>query len=732
MIEARSTSTTDYSQAFSFPPSQIWDGNDGAWSTFVIRVGTPAQYFRVLPSTNGAETWVPIPDRCGNARGVEQFNGGKSGPASGSPTGMSLGSLDAGNTCTANKSPMCINCISVNGRCTNGPCVGRTCCGDPPGICNSGGCNGVSGICTGQYIGCPCPGPDYNAGSGPSVSASATSPILAQGFVGNQSSSWIGKGIHWIGTEVFLNQTAQGQYGLDSVGLGADADTGLTADGIAVVGVPTKPFFLGTLGMRPTNSSGPDDSTPSFLMQLWKQKRVPSLSYGYTAGALYKSQLGSLTLGGYDVSRLISNPLTFPVDNSSNLRIPIQAITGNQTLTSTSFQALPNNITAIIDTTTPHTWLPPKACQAFESAFGLAWDNSTKLYLLNDTTHQRLINQNPTVTFSLGSGPPSDLLNITLPYEAFDLQASAPIYFNGTNYFPIRCASNSSQYTLGRAFFQEAYLTVDYETANFSISQTPASPSPSNIVTINHHPSSPSTQDYLPPNPAKVSREGVIGISVGCGGAFLIILAVLLFFIRRHHRRCNATTPQENFSNLKYTSFSSSSTTAGATSNHEKTTPSPSFPANSPSTNHDNPASLSQAGSETLVNSPNSNRKIKDSPPPPELDDPSSPINRSGSAAHWSRKGRRFSRGKPLPPRPLQELQAGDAVDELMQRERQSAGATAPGNEPLSREGSASSGARSPRSPRTKGPRSPRTKGPRGGSEEEVERRVRQVYEMMG
>ena len=261
-LQVRNDAVPDYKKAYSLPPSQVWDGNDGAWSSFVIRVGTPPQSFRVLPSTNGAETWVPIPDMCnrgiswcGNARGVMPFNSGTSGPASGAPTGLTLGSLDAGRTCTANKSPMCVDCISVNGKCTNGPCAGRECCGDPPGQCNSGGCNGVSGICTGLYIGCPCPGPDWNAGGAVAASATATSPILAQGFVANQSSTWTGKGNHKIGTEMFLNRTALGQYGLDTVGLGSNEATGLTSENNVVAGLPAQPFYMGRLGMRPTNSS---------------------------------------------------------------------------------------------------------------------------------------------------------------------------------------------------------------------------------------------------------------------------------------------------------------------------------------------------------------------------------------------------------------------------------------------------------------------------------------------
>lgn len=55
------------------------------WSTFDIAVGTPPQPFRILPSTTGAEVWVPIPEgcegilvnipNCGMLRGVDDFEG---------------------------------------------------------------------------------------------------------------------------------------------------------------------------------------------------------------------------------------------------------------------------------------------------------------------------------------------------------------------------------------------------------------------------------------------------------------------------------------------------------------------------------------------------------------------------------------------------------------------------------------------------------------------------------
>ena len=59
----------------------LGDGVDGMWSTFALRVGTPAQDVRVIVSTNAPQTMVvlplgctsdainPIPSGCANARG---------------------------------------------------------------------------------------------------------------------------------------------------------------------------------------------------------------------------------------------------------------------------------------------------------------------------------------------------------------------------------------------------------------------------------------------------------------------------------------------------------------------------------------------------------------------------------------------------------------------------------------------------------------------------------------
>lgn len=67
--------------AYTVPNTGKWDGNDGSWSTFRLSVGTPPQEFRVLVSTRGHETFVPLPEgctaddpsNCASSRGAEIF-----------------------------------------------------------------------------------------------------------------------------------------------------------------------------------------------------------------------------------------------------------------------------------------------------------------------------------------------------------------------------------------------------------------------------------------------------------------------------------------------------------------------------------------------------------------------------------------------------------------------------------------------------------------------------------
>lgn len=171
-----------------------------------------------------------------------------------------------------------------------------------------------------------------------------------------------------------------------------------------------------------------------------------------------KGIFGSLTFGGYDLSRFIPNNISFALapDISRDLVVGLQSIV--LTYSNRSSEALlPSPIHTFVDSTVPYIYLPVAACQMFEDELGLVWNASYNLYFVDETLRQQLLISNPQFTFTIGNdkiGQPT--VDIVLPYASFDQVMKPPILAENTRYFPIRRAINESQYTLGRTFLQEA------------------------------------------------------------------------------------------------------------------------------------------------------------------------------------------------------------------------------------------------------------------------------------
>ena len=143
-------------------------------------------------------------------------------------------------------------------------------------------------------------------------------------------------------------------------------------------------------------------------------------------------------------------------DISRDLVIGLQDISYSDSKV-TDGKLLNAGILTFIDSTVPHIWLPQDACTLFEDAFGITYDSTVDRYLVNSTLHTQLQSQNASVSFLIGNDVSGgDTVTVTLPYEAFDLQLGPPLVNTTQYYFPLRRASNSSQYTLGRTFLQEA------------------------------------------------------------------------------------------------------------------------------------------------------------------------------------------------------------------------------------------------------------------------------------
>lgn len=170
-----------------------------------------------------------------------------------------------------------------------------------------------------------------------------------------------------------------------------------------------------------------------------------------------------MTLGGFDTAPFAVNNLSFPFaeDDSRSLTVGMQSIMASNSLQGAVSPLIDGGF-FLIDSSVSDIWLPVPACQLFEQVFGLTYDNTSDLYHVNASIHATLQQLKPTMSFKIGvSEFDGATLDITLPYGAFDAQASSPFYPTATNYFPLRRAATSTQYTLGCAFLQDAYIVAD-------------------------------------------------------------------------------------------------------------------------------------------------------------------------------------------------------------------------------------------------------------------------------
>ncbi|KAF3928706.1 hypothetical protein AA313_de0204345 [Arthrobotrys entomopaga] len=266
-------------------------------------------------------------------------------------------------------------------------------------------------------------------------------------------------------------------YGMDSVRIGNGDSLILENHLIANYGDPSQ-FMTGIVGLSVPNVTFDQKTTyKALLTTLYDEKKIPSQSWGFTAGAHYreKSIPCSVVLGGYDLDRFVMHDRVFTLTPDLYATAGLMSITANST-TSPNTTLLSDPIQVYIDSTTPYYYFPSSVCDSFAKLFNLTYDSDTELYFYeSDAAYQSAKNADYMLSFTLknntdGSG---DGVVLYLPFVSFDL--SHTFYSNSSTasrpYFPIKRGASEDTYTLGRAFLQETYIIVDYYRVTFSVHQ---------------------------------------------------------------------------------------------------------------------------------------------------------------------------------------------------------------------------------------------------------------------
>ncbi|KAF2214779.1 hypothetical protein CERZMDRAFT_66028 [Cercospora zeae-maydis SCOH1-5] len=368
----------------------------------------------------------------------------------------------------------------------------------------------------------------------------------------SKSNTWTPNSIYNVGIEQNLGLDTDGTAGYDSVTIGWPGAVQAKADHNVVFNLESPNFWVGMFGLnpRPTNFTTAASITEfnngqvSFMQSLVNNRTIPSLSWGYTAGNQYRlngNNLGSLTLGGYDASRFNAAQtlsLPFNSDISRDLLLNLRSISTDSSASS----LLPDgNIQIFLDSSVSQLWLPQSACDAFAQAFNLTYDESASFYLVNQTLRERLQAVNPNVTFTLAADDTatSRAIEIVFPYAAFDLTLEFPNIMdpNSSAYFPLKIANNATQYTLGRTFFQEAYVFADYDRQNFTVA--PCDWNASRIAQQEIKSIIRANETSSGDGGSSSNTGAIAGGVVGGVVAIVAIAGLILFFMRRKKKAEN-------------------------------------------------------------------------------------------------------------------------------------------------------------------------------------------------
>ncbi|PYH44751.1 uncharacterized protein BP01DRAFT_357430 [Aspergillus saccharolyticus JOP 1030-1] len=320
----------------------------------------------------------------------------------------------------------------------------------------------------------------------------------------------------------------------------------------------------------------------SFIYTYGGGQATPSYSYGMHIGSPTFNIAGSLWLGGYDKSRVLGNvssqpyiDATFPIklrdislgvvsggspwSSSSNLTGLLAA--GNSSLSS-------NGITVLSSPGDPYLYLPQSTCDAIAAQLPVTYQSKYGLYFWNTSSkaYSDIVTSPSYLAFTFDKDN-LNLSNITIkiPFNLLNLTLTRPLIDTPTPYFP--CMGTDGTYALGRAFFQAAFVGVNWGsgTGNWFLAQAPGpnlqttsttviqasdssitgsdnswenswagywtelSSSTATATNATHTRSSSATA-----TDTSLSTGAKAGIGVGCGvGALAAILLALWYFRRR-------------------------------------------------------------------------------------------------------------------------------------------------------------------------------------------------------
>lgn len=352
-----------------------------------------------------------------------------------------------------------------------------------------------------------------------------------------------------------------------------------------------------SFGRGPNQKSVDANLIPGYL---WKNKEIPSSSFGLHIGSAALGPPLSLWIGGYDQSRILGFVAEISYSGESwffesdLLDIEIGVDHGGSPFSYSKWEgilaegnsSISNALKVAMNPGAPYLALPKSTCAAIAKDLPVTFNVEYGLYFwdVDDPQYARIVTSPSYLSFKFrASSPTNASLTVNVPFQLLNLTLEAPLINELTPYFPCQPPQLGDEYSLGRAFLQAAFLGVNWNQGlgTWYLAQAPG-PNTSSIPSVACYPNTftesssssskwsdtwnghwtplPETTNSSAPTPTGFENAGPsetarkdgdtgamsagakIGIGIGTSSAALVILGIgAFFFLRRRAQR--ATTP---------------------------------------------------------------------------------------------------------------------------------------------------------------------------------------------
>lgn len=213
---------------------------------------------------------------------------------------------------------------------------------------------------------------------------------------------------------------------------------------------------------------------------------IPSLSYGLHVGSAEPNVTGSLVLGGYDKSRILSDAIV--AGNDSLFRLTDIAL--NVSSGSSAFKNHPGGYAdGLLKAPTdfgdylvvqprpgvPYIYLPKETCDEIAGYLPVKYSADYNLYLWDteSSAYEDIVSSPHYLSFVFTDDSKTSA-HINVPFALLNLTLDYPLTKTPTQYFP--CSPwepDTTGYTLGNAFLQAAFLSQHWQMNTTVLAQAP-------------------------------------------------------------------------------------------------------------------------------------------------------------------------------------------------------------------------------------------------------------------